>query len=87
MPQLALQQSCPAAQVLGPQAVVPVAGGGGADAHSCWVQKPPGETQMPQLELQHSSPAAQVFGPQLTPGVTAELEEAIGPGAAGASGP
>jgi hypothetical protein len=50
MPQLALQQTCPMLQVLGPHMTLEATF---ATPHSCCVQLSPGAVQIPQLALQH----------------------------------
>src|SRR5215211_7480892 len=59
MPQLSLQQTCPGAQILGPQAT-PTSPGG---SQKISMQPPPSGAQMPQLSLQQYSPAPQKLGP------------------------
>lgn len=50
MPQLALQQTCPTLQVLGPHMTLAATF---ATPHSCCGQFSPGDVQIPQLALQH----------------------------------
>jgi len=64
MPQLELQQTCPALQVFMPQRSLCAMLG---KPHTRCEQRSPGAVQMPQLELQHSCPAAHTTCPQATP--------------------
>jgi hypothetical protein len=50
MPQLALQQTCPTLQVLGPHMTLEATL---ATPHNCCEQLSPGAVQIPQLALQH----------------------------------